>query len=171
MAAQELQQLLPVKPALPGGGLKTPPVLGVFVDDDEFAAWFENTAEFGDGGFNVHSVFETFGGVNEIESIAGKGKAGESGAKRQACFGRCAQHGESEVEGDDAGRGVALEKDTGEAAFTATGIEKQPAVQRAEIALQELDVIDARVDGGREMLLIGSAGFETFPDCSKRNRY
>ena len=46
-------------------------------------------------------------------------------------------------------------KDAGEAAFAAADIEHALAAQVAEVVADQLDVVDAGIDGGGEMLLVG----------------
>lgn len=84
-------------------------------------------------------------------------------------FGDEAEHGFRKVEGDDVGGGVAFEEDTVEAAFAGTDVEDAAMVEVAEGIEQKLDVVDARVDGGGEVLLIACGFIEGTADLAERD--
>lgn len=158
-----------VEPGFPVRGFQAAPVFDVLVDDDELAAGLEDAGEFGDGAFNIDSVLEAFRGVDEIESVIGEGVLGEgSAAGEQGGFG-VSEHGEGEIEGNDAGLGVEVLEDAGEAAFAGAGIEGQPGVHVAEVAGDELHVIYAGIDGRGEMLFVAGGGLKARADLGKSN--
>ena len=167
MAAEEFFQFLPAEPFFPGGGFKAAPVVEVFINDDEAAAGAEDTAEFGDGEFNIDGMLERFRGVDAVEGVVGERKVSEragAGGERRGAMG---EHGKGEIEGNEGGAGMGLEQGAGEAAFAAAGIEEAGAGGEGEMAGEELDVEDAGVNGGGEVLLVSGGGLKGGADLGE----
>ena len=113
MTCEQPLHLFSLKPLLPGGGLEAAPVFGVLVDDDELAAGLEYAGEFGYRSINVNSVFEAFGGVDEVEGIISKRVLGEGATDWRERRLRVGEHGQGEVEGDDFGVRVLVDQNAG----------------------------------------------------------
>src|SRR5580693_2912788 len=92
MARKQAFEASAIEPALPGGSFDSAPLVGAFVDDEEFAAGAENAAQFFDGAADIDCVFEGFGGVNAVERLVGEGKVGEDAGNFANSLGNAAQH-------------------------------------------------------------------------------
>jgi hypothetical protein len=79
------------------------------------------------------------------------------------------QHCEGKIQCDDFGGWVLIYQNTGKAAFAATGVECKLAVHVAKEAGDHLDVIDAWVDGGREVFFVACGFFKALPDLRQSN--
>src|SRR5215471_20827292 len=67
IAAQQVFQFFTVKPLLPFGCVQASPLLGVFVDDDNPAAWLYHPAHLVNRLTDLDCVLERLGGVGAIE--------------------------------------------------------------------------------------------------------
>ncbi len=80
------------------------------------------------------------------------------------------EHRLGEVQAPDFGGGVALGEDAGEAALAAADVEDAAARQVAEEFEDELDVVDAGIDGGGEVLLVARGFLEGSADAAAQIR-
>src|ERR1019366_1377681 len=68
--------------------------------------------------------------------------------------GDIAQHFLGDIQAPQFGERLLLLEDTSEASLAATHVEHAPAGQIPQMLVDELDVIDPWIDGGREVLLV-----------------
>jgi hypothetical protein len=139
-------------------------LLGIFVDDRDAAAALHHAAQLGDGGVDIHGVLQRFGGVGAVEALGAKGQGSHgAGAGVNTCW-NMAQHCLGQIEGDDRRFRIALLENPREAAFAATHVQDALAVQIAEVFDQELNVVDAGIDGGGIMFLVSRRFVEEADD-------
>ena len=169
MAGEKAFYLFALKPLLPGGSLEAAPMFGIFIDDHQFAAGLEHARKFSHGRVDVDSVFETFGGVDEVEGIVSKRVLSEGaadGRKGWLCTG---EHGQCQIQSDNFGVGILVDQDTGKAAFAATGVEGKLAVHVPEEAGDHLHVVDARVNRRGEVFFVTGRFLKALPDLGQSN--
>ncbi len=160
IAAEEPFDFGTGEPFLPFGSFEPAPVFGVLINNDYPAARLHNPAYFVYRPVDFHGVFQGFCGVGAIEIPVFEGKLGH-GAGAGVNAGRdMAEHFRRDVQAPDFGFGFLLVEDAGEAAFAAADVEDAAAAEISQVVADELDVIDAWVDGGREMLLVRGGGIE-----------
>ena len=160
VAAQQVLEFPAGEPLFPLGSFQFAPLIGVLVDDGDPAAGLDDATNFSDRFFDFHGVLERFGGVSAVEEIVGEGELGHRSGAGMDAFGDEAEHSFRDVEAPEFGLRLLLVEDAGEAALAATYVEDALAGERAEVLADELDVVNARVDGGGEMLLIGGGPVE-----------
>ena len=111
-------------------------------------------ADLRDGPFNFNRMFKRLGGVSAVEKIAFKRKVGHGAhARANACGGE-AQHLVGDVQAPQFRLRVLLQQGAGEAAFSAAHIEHALAAESAPVLANQLHAVNARVEGGREMLFV-----------------
>jgi len=146
-------------------GVSRRPHFSAFLSDDyDAAAGGDDAADLGDGALDIDGVFEGFGGVSGVESAIAERQVGEgTGARLDGGRGE-PEHGLGEIQPGDLGTRMALGEHAGEPALAAAGVENALPGQVAEELQDQLDVVDARVDGGGEMLLVARGLLEGVAD-------
>ena len=139
-------------------------MLSVLVDNDDAAAGADHTAHFGYCGFDVDGVFQRLGRVGGVECVVREGEGRHRAAARTDTGGYTAEHGFGQVKRSDAGVPMIILQHASEAAFAGAHVEDAPVIQFAEESQDQLDVEDARIDGGGEVLLVRRSLIEAAAD-------
>src|SRR5256885_1538732 len=105
-------------------------------------------------------MLQTFRGVRPVEEGVGEGKFGHAAGAGMYPLGDIAEHLLGDVEPPEFGLRLPLVEDAGEAAFAAADVEDAAPGEIAEVISNQFDVVNAGVDRGREMLLIGGGFVE-----------
>ena len=79
------------------------------------------------------------------------------------------QHGFGQIEPDDRRLWITLGQHAREPALAASHIQHALAVEVAEIIQDKLDVVNPRIDGGREILFVGGRFVEVLDDLTQGN--
>src|SRR3954463_7023318 len=85
----------------------------------------------------------------------------------QDCFRDKPQHGLCQVKPYDLRARMLVLQESRKSALSAPNIDSPPAGKIAEIFKDQLNVVNPRVDGGREMLLVSGRFIEASPDFFK----
>ncbi len=142
-------------------------MFGVLVDDDQTSPGFQHAAHLSDRDVDCDGVFQRFRGVDAIERIGGEGKVSHRAGAWGDALRHKVQHGFGEIEGDYGRLGVPVMEDSGEAAFAAAVVQNSAAGLDSEPIQNQLNVINARVNGGREVLFVGGSLIEGTADLAK----
>ncbi len=166
MAAQQLFQLSAIEPALPFGGFQLAPMFGVLIDNCQFSPWTENPAHFAHSPFDIDRVLQRFGGVDAVKSSVRKRKFAHNAGNSIDPRGHRLQHPLGYIQTCKPGRRIPLQDDPGIAPLTAADIQNSVIVYRGEMPEQNLNVLDPRIDAGREVFFIPRRFIETLADVA-----
>jgi len=170
MPAELVFELSPLEPFFPSRCLQTPPMLDIFVNDDDAPAWPNNSAHLVDCFPDVHRMFERFRGVGGVKGPVRERQRRHRSATRRYCFGDETQHSFSQIETNESGVGILIFQNPRKPPLTAADIEYTSIPKIPKIAEDQLDMKDARVDYGRKMLLVGRSLIEAAPDFIQGDR-
>jgi len=103
---------------------------------------------------DLDGVLQALGGIGAVEIAILEGQFGHGTGARVDPRRDVAQHLLADVQAPQFGLRLLLLEDARETALAAAHVQHAPAGKIAEMLLDQLDVIDAGIDGGGEMLLV-----------------
>src|ERR1035437_7036916 len=170
IAPQQAFQFLAREPFLPLRSVQAAPVFGVLIDNRDAPAGLYHAADFAYRLCDLHRMFQALGGVGAVEEAILEGQFGHGAGAGVNPGGDIAQHFLGDVQAPQFGARFLFLEDARETALAAAHVQHPPAGQIAQMIVDQLDVIDARIDGRRKVLLVARGFVERGLDAGAQLR-